>query len=415
MPLEVLMPKLGLTMTEGKVIEWKLGEGDRVKKGDILFVLETEKVAYEVEAADDGILGRILVAQDETVPVGTIVAYLLQEGESADSLPQAGTEKGRDSKQENKATSGSLQKETPLEGNAQKDVLSSGRVRATPLAKKIARELGIELRSVSGSGPQGRIVADDVKRAAKTGTPAARGAAATPITALGAEDRVVRFTGMRQTIAANMMAAKQQTAQTYMSLTVDASQLVSGRQALLPVVEEKYGARVTITDLMMKLVASGIERHPVINTRWSEEGVVYLGQVHMGMAMSVEDGLIVPVIRDINSLTIGQVAAQRIELIERVRQKKYLPDDIKGSTFTLSTLGMFGIESFTANINCPEAAILAVGAILDKPVARGGQLIIKPLMNMTLTYDHRIIDGAAAARFMQTLKTLIENPVILLA
>jgi len=211
-----------------------------------------------------------------------------------------------------------------------------------------------------------------------------------------------------------MMAAKVETAQTYMSVTTDASAIVKLRKKLLPIIEDTHQVRVTITDIMMKITGRAIARHPVINTRWTDKGVLFLPVVHMGMAMSVDDGLIVPVLRNINAMDFGQLATERTGLIEKVRQSRFLPDDIKGSTFTLSTLGMFGIESFTANINQPESAILAVGAIIDKPVAVDGKIVVKPMMNMTLTYDHRIIDGAEAAKFMQTLKALTEEPLMLL-
>lgn len=400
MPVEILMPKLGLTMTEGKVIEWRKSEGDRVTKGEVIYVLETEKVAYEVEAPEDGIIGRILVAKDKTVPVGAIVAYLTKPGESADAIPAKTVVAKKVAPAKEKAG-----QSPPVEA-ARSGTPTGGRLRATPLAKKMARELNVNLSFVPGTGPSGRVVADDIKKAAAS-SPAAQAATRLP-------EKLVPFTGMRQTIAKNMMASKVGTAQTYMSVTVDASAIVKHRKALLPHIEEKHGVKLTITDLMMKLTGHAIMSHPVINTRWSDEGVHFLPVVHMGMAMALDEGLIVPVIRNINALTRGQIAKERTLLIEKVRENRFGPDDIKGSTFTLSTLGMFGIESFTANINIPESAILAVGTIIDKPVAVDGQVMIRPMMNMTLTYDHRIIDGAEAAKFMQTLKALIEEPLMLL-
>ena len=212
-----------------------------------------------------------------------------------------------------------------------------------------------------------------------------------------------------------MLAAKVETAQTYMSINIDASQIVAHRQALLPQIEAEYGVRVTITDIIMKVTASAIGRHPVINTRWSDNGVVFCSMVHMGMAMALDEGLIVPVIRDIQKKTFGQVAVARTELIAKGRENRFLPDDISGSTFTVSAMGMFGIEQFTSNINLPEGAILAVGAIVDKPVAAAGQVVIKPMMNVTLSYDHRMIDGAEAGKFLRTLRLYLENPILILA
>ncbi len=407
MPVEILMPKLGLTMTEGKVIEWKKNENDQVAKGEVIYVLETEKVAYDYESPEDGVLGRVLVPEGDTVPVGTIVGYLLKSGESADDLPAAAPAPKAD------APAPAAGAGAPAPAGSQPQAASGGRVRATPLAKKMAREMGVDLGLVTGSGPSGRIVADDVEKAAKEGTaaPTAGGS----VVAAELEDKVVPFSGMRQAIARNMMTSKTQTAQTYMTLVCDATQIKKYRKMLLPVIEKRHEVRVTITDLMMKATGAAIAQHPVINTQWTDAGVHYLPTVHMGMAMSVDDGLIVPVIRDINHKGLGQIAKDRVELINKGRAGQFMPDDIKGSTFTLSSLGMFGIESFTANINQPESAILAVGAIIDKPVVIDGQIVIKPMLNATLTYDHRIIDGAEAARFMQTLKTFLEEPFTILA
>jgi pyruvate dehydrogenase E2 component (dihydrolipoamide acetyltransferase) len=252
-----------------------------------------------------------------------------------------------------------------------------------------------------------------VEKAAKEGpaAPAAGGVAV----AAELEEKVVPLSGMRKAIANNMMASKTQTAQTYMTLVCDATAVQSYRKMLLPIIEKRHEVRVSITDLMLKITAAAIAQHPVINTRWTDQGVHYLPAVHMGMAMSVKDGLIVPVIRDINHKSLGQVALDRVDLINKGRSGSFMPDDIKGSTFTLSSLGMFGIESFTANINQPESAILAVGAIIDKAVVVDGQIVVKPMVSMTLTYDHRIIDGAAAGQFMKTLGDFMEQPFKILA
>ncbi len=400
MPVEILIPKLGLTMTECEIVEWKKKEGDKVSAKEVIFVLETEKVAYEVEAQEDGILGRILAAEGDTVPVGAVVGYILKPGESSDDLAQAPAPTGTTEKVE------VVEAQAP-EPPVQAAATAGTRVRATPLAKKIAKELGVALFEIRGTGSTGRIVADDVKKAAAL--PKVPQAFEAP------SEKLVPLNSMRKTIARNMMAAKTQTAQTYMSLTVDASAILKYRKLLLPVVEKKYEVRLTITDLMMKVTGAAITDHPIINTRWTDEGVAYMPVVHMGMAMALDEGLIVPVIRDINSKGLGRIAHDRTEVIRKCREKEYGPDDIKGSTFTLSTLGMFGIESFTANINLPESAILAVGAAIDKPVVVDGQIVIRPMMNVTLTYDHRIIDGAEAGKFMQTLKAYLEEPFKILS
>lgn len=409
MPLEIVMPKLGLTMTEGLIVEWKLKPGDTVKKGDVLFLLETEKVTYEVEAPEDGVLAHIMVPAGETVPVGTVVGLLARPGEDVAPLEAIPAE----SVPAPKAAS-AAEPERLLTAPAPD---KGGRIKASPLARKMAAALNVALAEVHGTGPGGRILRADVD-AARTAfgtthlpptgpsTEASPGAAA---------ERTVPFTGMRRAIAKKMLAAKVETAQTYMSINIDASQIVAHRQALLPQIEAEYGVRVTITDIIMKVTASAIGRHPVINTRWSDNGVVFCSMVHMGMAMALDEGLIVPVIRDIQKKTFGQVAVARTELIAKGRENRFLPDDISGSTFTVSAMGMFGIEQFTSNINLPEGAILAVGAIVDKPVAAAGQVVIKPMMNVTLSYDHRMIDGAEAGKFLRTLRLYLENPILILA
>jgi pyruvate dehydrogenase E2 component (dihydrolipoamide acetyltransferase) len=407
MPVEIAMPKLGLTMKEGRILEWKKKEGDRVKRGEVLFVLETEKVTFEVESPEDGILAKILVQAQEVTPVGAVVGYLLRPGENgvaSDLRKDAGTELT--------ATSAGIS--TPEPRLAQPPAPGKTRVKASPLAKKIARAQGIDLGTIRGSGDHGRILKKDIEEA-----PPSRASER-----IATSDRVMEgitapkleaLTGMRKAIAKKMLAAKLETAQTYMAISVDASRIVEFRKILLPYVEEKAGVRLTLTDILLKITGAAVQEHPIMNTRWTEGGIVYESDVHMGMAMALDTGLIVPVIRDINKKGICQIAEDRAELVKLGREKRFLPDQITGSTFTLSSMGMFGIESFTANINLPESAILAVGAILDKPVAQNGEVVIRPIMNTTLSYDHRIIDGADAGKFMRTLKSFMENPILILA
>jgi pyruvate dehydrogenase E2 component (dihydrolipoamide acetyltransferase) len=257
------------------------------------------------------------------------------------------------------------------------------------------------------------VLRQDVEKAKASGIQKPAAAAPAPA-APAAEEKLVPFTGMRRTIAKKMLQSKVESAQTYMSNTVDASKLQQYREALLPFVEKKYGVRLTITDLMMKVTAAALREHPVVNTRWTDKGILYLPEVHMGMAMALDEGLIVPVIKSINAKSLGQIAVDRTALIKKGKTNSFLPDDIKGSTFTLSAMGMFGIEQFTAIINQPENAILGVAAIIDKPVVVKGQIVIRPMMNVNLSYDHRTIDGAEAGKFMQTLKAFIEDPVMIL-
>jgi len=406
MPVDIVMPKLGLTMTEGQILEWKFKEGENVNKGDILFVLETEKVTFEVEAPETGILAKIMIQKDMTAAVGEIVCYLAQEGENLDDIKNLIP---KEVKEDGPVVS---EQQEPLI-NEDSGAQTGKRIKASPLAKKVAKFYNIDLSAVTGTGPGGKIVRVDVESAHEqhqTGT-----AKDKIVKTLETEDHLVPFTGMRRAVASKMLSSKVETAQTYMSITVDSTEIVDYRKTLLPSIEKKHGVRVTITDFVMKITAAAIKEHPVINTRWTDQGVLYLGDVHMGMAMALNEGLIVPVIRDINHKGFARICMDRNELINKGRENKFLPDDITGSTFTVSSLGMFGIEQFTSNINLPETAILAVGAIVDKPVALNGEVVIRPMMTLTLSYDHRVIDGAEAGKFMRTLKNYMTDPIQIFA
>jgi pyruvate dehydrogenase E2 component (dihydrolipoamide acetyltransferase) len=405
MPVEIVMPKLGLTMTEGLIVEWKFEEGERVNKGDILFVLETEKVTFEVEVPETAILAKIIIPKDMTAAIGKIVCYLAQEGEDLSQIEKNIPESAQDNASVSEAPAPSAESVPKIQ--------SGKRIKASPLAKKMARHYQIDLSGVSGTGPGGRIVRVDVEAAHEQQQAGTAGEGMEKIPEV--EDRLVPFTGMRRAIAKNMLSSKVETAQTYMTITIDATKIVEYRKTLLPLIAEKHGVRVTITDLVMKITGAAIKEHPVINTRWTDQGVLYLGQVHMGMAMALEEGLIVPVIRNINLKGFAEICRDRNNLIQKGRENKFMPDDISGSTFTVSAMGMFGIEQFTSNINLPESGILAVGAIVDKPVAQNGEVVIRPMMTLTLSYDHRVIDGAEAGKFMRTLKNYMTDPIQIFA
>ncbi len=393
MTIKVRMPKVGLTMTEGKIVEWKKREGEWVEKGEIFFVFETEKVTFEVEASQSGFLAKILAEVDDIVPVGEAVALLTEEqGEVVEQMDQ-----------KTKEIPEQLEKPVP-EVRADRTT----KIKATPLARKIAKEHGLDLKNVSCSGIAGRIKRQDVEAALEVKS----GEQVSPQTP---EGKLVKLSGMRKVIAQKMLAGKTETAQTYMVISVDATKILALRETLTPTIEKTAGVRLTITDLLMKITAAAISLHPIINTRWTPEGIIWLDAIHMGMAMALEEGLIVPVIRDIGKKSLSEIAQARIALVEKGKVGKLSPDEIRGSTFTLSSLGMFGLEEFTAIINQPESAILAVGAILDKPVAINKEVVVRPMMKLTLSYDHRVIDGAPAAEFMKTVKELMTEPWLILA
>jgi pyruvate dehydrogenase E2 component (dihydrolipoamide acetyltransferase) len=393
MAIQVLMPKIGLTMTEGKIVEWKKREGEWVNKGEILFVFETEKVAFEVEAPQSGFLAKILAQVDETVPIGGVVGLLIEkEGEKVEVTPK---------------------KPEIIPEGGEKRVLEvrperSEKIRATPMARKIAKERGIDLKNVVGCGIGGRIKRRDVEAALNIKS------SEQILPRLG-EGKLAKLSGMRRIIAQKMLASKIETAQTYMTISVDTAKILESRERLAPVIEKMTGVHLTITDILMKITASAIRLHPVINTRWTPDGIIWFDAIHMGMAMALEEGLIVPVIWDIGRKSLSETAKARAALIEKGKVGKLTPDEMKGSTFTLSSLGMYGVEEFIAIINQPESAILAVGAILDKPVVINKEVVIRPMMKLTLSYDHRVIDGAKAAQFMKTLRGLMEVPILTLA
>jgi pyruvate dehydrogenase E2 component (dihydrolipoamide acetyltransferase) len=276
------------------------------------------------------------------------------------------------------------------------------------MAKKIAKERGLDLKNVVGSGIGGRIKREDVEATLDQKS-------SEQVLPQIAEGKLVKISGMRRIIAKKMLASKVETAQTYMTTSVDTSKILESREKLTPIIEKMAGVHLTITDILMKVTASAITLHPIINTRWTPDGIIWFDAIHMGMAMALEEGLIVPVIWDIGKKSLSETAKARAALIEKGKVGRLTPDEMKGSTFTLSSLGMFGLEEFTAIINQPESAILAVGAILDKPVVINKEVVIRPMMKLTLSYDHRVIDGAKAAQFMKTLRELMEEPILVLA
>ena len=459
MAIEVTMPKLGLTMETGKITEWKKAEGAQVNQGEILLVVETEKITYEVECPASGLL-HIIVPQDGEVPVAELIAIIAADKAEYDKIAAGGVPAAAVAPAAAPAPSaaapaaaapaaapvraaGERVKTSPLarklardagidiaaiggtgpEGRVvKKDVLAwqeANKFRITPVAEKMAQENNIDLKQVAGTGPAGKITREDIEAyLARQKSPAAAAATAEKKTG-GAKmdegDKLVKLTSMRKVIARKMLESTNQAAQAYMTNGIDATAIQEFREKILAMGEKKHGVRVTITDFVMKITAMAIERYPVINTRWTDEGILFLKDINIGMAMSIKDGLIVPVIRNANKKSIIEIAKDRTALIDKGRNGKLGPAEMTGGTFTVSAMGMFGTELFTAIINQPENAILGVGAIIDKAVVVKKQIVIKPMMNLSLTYDHRTIDGADAGRFLQTLKELHDDPMLILA
>jgi pyruvate dehydrogenase E2 component (dihydrolipoamide acetyltransferase) len=402
---QVILPRLGQGMESGTIVRWLKSEGDQVEKGEPLYELDTDKVTQEVEADVAGVLLKILVDEGE-VPVGTPVAFLGEQGEDVPEVEaaSAGTDPEQPSRTADRSEGSVSADDAPQPEAVTEPAAPSsdgGRTKASPLARRIARERGIELASLSGTGPEGRIVAEDVERAAVAGPPKAPARAA----AAGAVERV-ELTSLRRTVARRMTEAWQAPAfQIVMSADMTRAQELRAR-----LVERHPDERPTVTDVLTKVCAAALMRHREVNALYAGDAVELHPSANVGIAVATDRGLLVPVIPGCEALTTAEIAAARADLVARARDGKLQAADLEGGTFTISNLGMYGVEQFVAVLNPPQAAILAVGAIEDRPVARDGELVIGPTMTMTLTCDHRTIDGATAADFLRTVKEFLEEP-----
>ena len=398
---EVKLPRLGQGMEAGTITKWLKSPGDTVEKGEPLFEIDTDKVTQEVESDYAGVLLKITLESGEA-PVGQTIAYIGKEGEEV--AEAAAPEPAEAAPEPEKVSDTAAPRETPAETKVSDTSGSNGgRIKASPLARRIARERGIDLSSLSGTGPDGRIVAEDVERGAVS-KPA--GPAAVPT----GDIESVPLTNIRKTIARRLTAAWQAPV---FQLTVSAdmtraNELVARSRELNPDV------RVTVTDLLTKVCAQALMRHRDVNVQYAEDALLKFPTANVGIAVAAPQGLIVPVIRSVERLSLAEVGAARTEIVDRARDNKLTAQDLEDGTFTISNLGMFGIEQFVAVLNPPQAAILAVGATLDTPVARNGAVEVRPMMTITLTVDHRAVDGAAGADFLRTVKQFLEDPALAL-
>jgi pyruvate dehydrogenase E2 component (dihydrolipoamide acetyltransferase) len=411
MATEIKLPRLGQGMESGTIVKWLKSEGDPVEKGEPLYELDTDKVTQEVEADASGVLLKIAVAEGE-VPVGRTIAVIGEQGESvevADDAHEEGSparareeerERGRDASTSRDASEQVTQIQEPQSGN--------GRIKASPLARRIARERGIDLREVAGTGPEGRVVAEDVERAAATGLPSAPVLAAAPApTAVPQEVEVEQLSSMRKTIARRLTEAWQAPV-FQLGITVDMGRALEVRKRLVELNAD--GAKPTVSDLLTKVSAMALMRHRAVNALYKGDAIELHPSANIGIAVAIPNGLVVPVIQGCERKTIAEIAAARAELVDRARGGRLQQGDLDGGTFTISNLGMFGIERFIAVLNPPQAAILAVGSTEEKPVAVDGQVVVRPRMELTLTCDHRAIDGATGAQFLGDVKAFLEEP-----
>jgi len=395
MASEVKLPRLGQGMESGTVTKWLKNEGDAVAKGEPLYEIDTDKVTQEVESDFAGVLLKIALPEGEA-PVGKTIAWIGEAGEEvAASEPAPEPEKVSDTKVS----------DTPVAAPPAPPTSADGRTKASPLARRLARERGIDLATLQGTGPDGRIVAKDVE-----GAQAAPAAAAAPAVAPSGDIESIPLTNIRKTIARRLTAAWQAPV-FQLTVTADmtrANELVARARELSPDV------RITVTDLLAKLCAQALMRHRDVNVQYSEDALLRFPTANVGIAVAAPQGLVVPVLRSVERLSLAEVAAARGDLVGRARDNKLTTQDLEDGTFTISNLGMFGIEQFVAVLNPPQAAILAVGATLDTPVARDGAIEIRPVLSMTLTVDHRAVDGAEGADFLRTVKTFLEDPALAL-
>jgi len=399
----VRMPKLSDTMTEGVVSKWHKKVGDKVKSGDLLAEIETDKATMDFESFQDGVLLYIGVDAGKNAPIDSVLAILGKEGEDYSALlnekPASAPDKSAP-KEETKAPA-------PAEKPTATSVDGNERIKASPLAKKIASEKGIDLRSISGSGDAGRIVRRDVENVSVS--PASGGAYA--YVPAGAEKYTEEpVSQMRKTIARRLAESKFSAPHFYLTIEVDMDQAIAARTQINAGGEVK----ISYNDLVVKAAAIALRSHPKINSSWLGDKIRYNQHIHIGVAIAVEDGLLVPVVRFADQKGFAQISAEVKEFAAKAKAKKLQPADWEGNTFTISNLGMFDIDEFTAIINPPDACILAVGSIQPKPVVKNGTVVPGNLMKLTLSCDHRVVDGASGAAFLKTLKGLLENPVRML-
>ncbi|MFL6030021.1 MAG: dihydrolipoamide acetyltransferase family protein [Gaiellaceae bacterium] len=406
MATEIKLPRLGQGMESGTIVKWLKSEGDNVEKGEPLYELDTDKVTQEVEADASGVLLKIAVAEGE-VAVGKTIAVIGEQGEAVEvegdpqeeGSPAPAREQERERGRQASAPDMSEQI-TQIREPAQS---GNGRVKASPLARRIARERGIELSNVAGTGPEGRVVAEDVERAATQGAPAPAAAPAP----LSQDVEVEQLSSMRKTIARRLTEAWQAPV-FQLGITVDMGRALDVRQRLVDLNAD--GAKPTVSDLLTKVCAMALMRHRAVNALYKGDAIELHPTANVGIAVAIPNGLVVPVIQSCERKTIAEIAASRAELVARARSGQLKQGDLEGGTFTISNLCMFGIERFVAVLNPPQAAILAVGSTEEKPVVVDGEVVVRPRMELTLTCDHRAIDGATGAQFLGDVKAFLEEP-----
>lgn len=428
MAIKIEMPKLSDTMEEGVIAKWNVKEGDKISAGDIIAEVETDKATMDVEAFDDGTLLKIIPAEGDAVPLGGLIAVIGEEGEDIyDILEGAGgsssdnsasddsdkkeEKEKKESKSEENEESTSDEKSEKTSGSSSDD----GRVKASPLAKKMAEDKGIDISSVQGSGPDGRIIKKDIEdykggSSSGSGLSKPSSSASTSKSFESLESKEVKVSQMRKVIARRLSESKFTNPHFYETIDIDMKAAMSARSSM----NEANDVKISFNDIVVKACAIALTRHQAINSSWHNDIIKEHGDVHVAVAVAIDEGLMTPVINHADKKGLSQISSETRELAGLARDRKLQPEQMEGSTFTISNLGMFGIEEFTAIINPPNACILAVGAIRDVPVVENGEVVPGKRMKVTLSSDHRIVDGAKAAQFLNTVKNLLENPLSML-
>ena len=407
------MPKLSDTMTEGTLLKWRKKEGDKVETGDVLADVETDKATMEMEAFDDGVLYKFLVAEGAKVPTGEKVALLLEKGEAP---PKDGELPATESKKSAAAKADTIASAAPPEpakaGPSKAAAPAGGRVKASPLARKVASAKGVELSGLTGTGPGGRIVARDVESA---GAPAAKTAAPIAATPAGAGDQRIALSGMRRVIAERLLTSKTTIPHFYLNIEVDAGPLMKFRAEANTASEAAGASKLTVNDFILKAVVAAAVKVPAVNASFAGDAIIQYGSVNLSVAVAVDEGLVTPVIRDAQKRSLREISDAVKDLAARARGKKLKPEEYQGGTITVSNLGSYGIESFSAIINPPQAMIIAVGAIVKTPVVNAkDEIVVGQRLAIGLSADHRVVDGAVGALYLAELRKLIESPTLML-
>jgi pyruvate dehydrogenase E2 component (dihydrolipoamide acetyltransferase) len=441
MATEVMMPKLSPTMEEGQLSRWLKKEGDRVSMGEPLAEIDTDKATMEMQALSSGVLRKILIKEGESAPLGQLIAIIGEPDEDISAIESKASSSSTEAKPKSEPSPEAAPAEQPpppaapadqptpatavtTEGNGRQgevtEASSSGRLIVSPLAARMAAEAGIDLRTLAGTGPGGRIIKRDIEAAlsGKSDTTAATAPPKLRVVQPSQKSAVAGASAfrdepvsvMRKTIAHRLVTSLGPVPHFFLTTEIEMDRAVEMRQSIKALDPD---LKISINDIIIKVAAAALLQHPQVNASYQDKAVRYYEQADVGVAVAIEEGLITPVVRAANQKSLSEIAQEVRELAERARARKLLPEEYTGASFSISNLGMFGIDEFTAIINPPEAAILAVGSVSAKPVVRDEQIVVRQMMRVTMSCDHRVIDGATGAKFLQTFKKILENPLYL--